>query len=131
MDNFEEKYFLTRGKAILFGLILLIVIVVLIVFKVKQLNSENKYKEFEDELVAAAENYAAIKGINLEEGEQIKITKKVLIKNKLIYNDLKNKCDAYVIISSEDEYDNDEYNIFYRSYIKCGDKYYTPNYDFY
>ena len=38
----EEKYFLTRGKAILFGLILLAVIIVLIVINASKNNSTDK-----------------------------------------------------------------------------------------
>ena len=127
----EEKYFLTRGKAILFGFILLIVILVFIFIKMGKNNSVDKYKEFESELKSAAENYVIIRNLYIEDGEEIRISKKRLMDSNLIYNELKDKCDAYVIISSEKNIATDEYEVSYLPYIKCGKRYITSNYSEY
>ena len=131
MDNMEEKVFLTRGKAILFSIVVLIIIIVVIVIKINQQNSTQKYKEFEAELKSAAENYYIINDLEILDGEEIRISKKKLIDSNLIYNDLKDKCDAYVIISNEKNIETDNYEILYLPYIKCGTKYITSNYSAY
>ena len=131
MDNMEEKYFLTRGKAILFGLLIIIVIIIFIVLKVTSTNSKSKYKEFESELKSAAENYYIIRSLDIDDGEEIKISKKTLENSNLIYNELKDKCDGYVVISSEKNIALNEYEISYLPYIKCGNKYMTSNYSEY
>ena len=107
MDTVEEKYFLTRGKAILAGLILLAVIIVFIVIKVGGATSVQKYKDFENELKNAAESYYDIN------------------------NELKDRCVGYVVISSEKDIASEDYNIVFRPYIKCGRKYITSNYSEY
>lgn len=131
MDNIEEKYFFTRGKAILLLLILIIVFTIFIVIKIKSTNYENKYKLFESELKAAAENYAIINNIMIDEGEEIKIKMDKMIQMNLVYNDLKDKCSGYVIMASEKNIETDSYNLVYRPYIKCGLKYTTVNYSEY
>lgn len=131
MDNIEEKYFLTRGKTILFGLIILAVIIVIIIIKSTQSNSNKKYYDFETELKNAAENYVIITNLSIDEGEEIRISKKKLINHNLIYNELKDKCSGYVMISNEKNLSTEEYELTYIPYIKCGDKYITQNYSEY
>lgn len=131
MDNMEEKYFLTRGKAILFGLILVIILVIILFIKIQGKNSTDKYKTFESELKSAAENYVIIKNLVIEDGEEIRISKKKLTDSNLIYNELKNKCSGYVIVSSEKNIATDEYEINYLPYIKCSNRYMTSNYSEY
>ena len=63
--------------------------------------------------------------------KEIKVTKKTLNDSNLIYNDLKNKCDAYVIISSEKNIATEDYEIMYLPYIKCSWRYMTSNYSEY
>ena len=130
MDNIEEKYFLTRGKLILFLFALIVIIIVVIIVKNIGGNSSEEYEEFESELIAAAENYAVINDIEIEDGEEKRITLKQLDKMNLVYNNLKDKCSGYVIISSEKDISTDEYEIYYRPYIKCP-KYMTVNYSEY
>lgn len=131
MDTIGEKYFLTRGKAILFGLILIAVIVIVIVFKINGSNSTQKYKAFEKEIKSAAENYFVIKGLKMDDGEEIRISKKTLQDNHLIYNELKDKCDAYAIISNEKNFGTDQFEIVFTGYIKCGNKYVSSGYSEY
>lgn len=131
MDNFEEKYFLTRGKAILAGLILIIVIIAVIVVKLGEKNSISKYKDFELELKSAAENYAQIMDIDIDDGEEKRIWMSDILKIYSTDNELKDKCRGYVIMSSEKDISTEEYEIIYRTYIKCSNKYITSNYSEY
>lgn len=126
----EEKYFLTRGKAILFGLILIIVLIVYIIVKTNENNSVKKYKDFEKELVTGARNYTDIKSVYLENGEEKKIDMKDILKVYMTDNKLKSKCKGYVIISSEKNIVSSNYQTIYRAYINCG-KYITTNYSEY
>ena len=131
MDNIEEKYFLTRGKVILFSMLLVVVIVVSIIIKYKSENSVEKYKAFEDELKNAAPTYVEINSVEVEDGEEKRIWMKQLLTTFSTDNDLKNRCNGYVILSSERDITTKEYEIVYRPYIKCGSKYMTTNYSEY
>lgn len=131
MDTMGEKYFLTRGKAILFGLILIAVIVLAIIFKIKSDNSTEKYKEFEKEIKSAAENYFIIKNVKIDKGEEVRVSKKTLQANNLIYNELKDKCDGYAIISNEKNFGTDQFELTFTGYIKCGNKYISSGYSEY
>lgn len=113
------------------SIIIIIIIAVVIIIKVSSNNSVNKYKDFEKELSIAAENYYAIKNIELDDGEEKKISISELSKMNLVYNEYSNKCNGYVIISSEEDISTEEYETVYRPYIKCGNKYMTANYSEY
>ncbi len=131
MDTVEEKYFLTRGKAILAGLILLAVIIVFIVIKVGGATSVQKYKDFENELKNAAESYYDINSVDIEDGEIRRLSMKEVLKAYSTDNELKDRCVGYVVISSEKDIASEDYNIVFRPYIKCGRKYITSNYSEY
>lgn len=131
MDNIEEKYFLTRGKAILAGLILIIFMVILIAIKTGGKNAEAKYKDFENELKVAAENYVDITEVEIDDGEEKRLKMKDILKVYSTDNELKDKCSGYVIMSSDKDISTEEYEITYRAYIKCGNKYITSNYSEY
>lgn len=122
---------LTRGKVILIISIILLVVLIIITFNIVKNANLKKYKDFEEEIRIEAENYYEIKGIKLEDGEEIKVTLSELKNQKLISNELKNKCDGYAIISSDRDIYTDEYNIVYSAYIKCANKYSTANYSEY
>ncbi len=127
----QEKKFLTRGTVLLIGILIVIILIVFISFKIVKNSSVKKYNTFEDELVSAAENYYAIKDIEIDDGEEKKIAISELSKMNLVYNELASKCDGYVIIASEEDISTEEYEIVYRPYIKCGKKYMTANYSEY
>lgn len=127
----EETKFLTRGKVLLFVVIIVIILIIYISFKIVHTSTMKKYTVFENELISAAENYYEIKNIEIEEGEEKKITMKELSNMNLVYNELSNKCSGYVIIASEEDISKDDYEIVYRPYIKCGKKYMTANYSEY
>ena len=93
--------------------------------------SDDKYKSFENELVTGAQNYFIIKNMDIDEGEEKRINMSELAKNNLIYNDLKDKCNGYVLVSNEKDISTDDYNIEYSAYIKCGNRYMTVNYSEY
>lgn len=131
MDNIEEKYFFTRGKAILLLFIIIVVFTIFIVVKITGTSFESKYKIFESELKAAGENYAIINSIRIKNGEEYKIKLEKLIEMNLVYNDLKDKCNGYVIMASEKNIETNSYKIVYRPYIKCSTKYTTLNYSEY
>lgn len=127
----KEKNFLTRGMVLLFATIILVVLIIFISFKILKNSSIKKYKAFENELVIAAENYYEIKNVDIDDGEEKKITIKQLSNMNLVYNELTSKCNGYVIIASEENISTEEYEIVYRPYIKCGKKYMTVNYSEY
>lgn len=127
----EEKNFLTRGKVLLIAIVLIIILIIFISLKVVKNSSLKKYNIFENELAVAAENYYEIKNIEIDEGEEKKVTINQLSKMNLIYNELADKCNGYVIIASEEDISTEEYEIVYRPYIKCGKKYMTANYSEY
>lgn len=127
----KEKKFLTRGTVLLMIILVVVILIIFISFKIVKNSSVKKYNTFEDELVSAAENYYAIKDIEIDDGEEKKITIKELSKMNLVYNELASKCDGYVIIASEEDISTEEYEIVYRPYIKCGKKYMTANYSEY
>ena len=123
----EKIKSITRGQAIIFGFILILVIGTLIFLKVSNGNSLKSYKKFQDELVAAAENYKEIKKIDVKENGEKRITLSSLKKQNLVTNPLKDKCKGYVIISNEETYP-DEFELIYKAYIKCGSRYKTDAY---
>ena len=126
----EEKYFLTRGKAILFGLILVAGLIIYIVIKVGESNSVTRYKNFENELVTAAMNYVDINNIYLENGEEKRLNMNDILRVYSTDNKLKTKCKGYVMMSSEKDIVSSNYQIMYRAYINCGN-YITSNYSEY
>ena len=130
MDNIEEKYFLTRGKVILFSLAIIIIIIIIMIIKNSGSSSLEEYHEFETELASAAENYFIINEIEIDDGREERVSLNSLDQMNLIYNELKNKCSGYVIVSSEKDIYSNLYEIYYRPYIKCP-KYITANYSEY
>lgn len=127
----EEKKILTRGKIILFVLVIVIIVIIYFSFRIIHNSSMKKYTNFEKELITAAENYYVIKDLKVDKGQEIKVTIKNLSETNLVYNDLKNKCNGYVIVESEKNISTNKYEIVYRPYIKCGNKYMTVNYSEY
>ena len=99
--------------------------------KSKDSRSIEKYNAFEEELEKAAVNYVYMKNIYLDEGEEKKIMLKELFNVYSTDNNLKNKCEGYVIVSSEKNISTKEYETSYNAYIKCSNKYKTPNYSEY
>lgn len=122
---------ITRGMVLLASIILFAVIGTVIAIMVGKNKSDDKYKLFENELVTGAQNYFIIKNMDIDEGEEKRINMSDLAKNNLIYNDLKDKCNGYVLVSNEKDIPTDDYNIEYRAYIKCGNRYMTVNYSEY
>ena len=72
----NNKGVITRGMAILAALILIIVLAIVIIINVGKSTNVNKYKSFEKELVTGAQNYYVIKNLDIDEGEEKKITLK-------------------------------------------------------
>ena len=127
----NNKGVITRGMAILAALILIIIIGIIIAVNVGKSTNVNKYKDFEKELVTGAQNYYEIKNLDIDEGEEKKISLKTLSDSNLVYSDLKDKCDGYVIITNEEDFSTEKYKLNYNAYIKCGRKYMTANYSEY
>lgn len=126
----EREKKITRLHLILAGLVLIIVLTVVIVIKVKINNKDKIYRDYETELVQAAELYYDIKDIELKAGTTERIDAETLIKENLINTDNKaiNKCVGYVESVSQKNYNTGEYEITRKAYIKCGDKYKSVNY---
>ena len=127
----NNKGVITRGMAILAALILIIIIGIIIAVNGGKSTNVNKYKDFEKELVTGAQNYYEIKNLDIDEGEEKKISLKTLSDSNLVYSDLKDKCSGYVIITNEEDFSTEKYKLNYNAYIKCGRKYMTANYSEY
>ena len=127
----RDRFVLTRGMLILIILFILLIAGIIIGISTSKSNSIEEYKNFENQLESMASKYYEIKGLDLDEGEEIKIELSSLDKQIPITNDLKNKCDGYIIIANELNIEKDEYELTYNSYIKCGRKYITNNYSEY
>ena len=127
----NNKGVITRGMAILAALILIIIIGIIIAVNIGKSTNVNKYKDFEKELVTGAQNYYEIKNLDIDEGEEKKISLKTLSDSNLLYSDLKDKCSGYVIITNEEDFSTEKYKLNYNAYIKCGRKYMTANYSEY
>ena len=127
----NNKGVITRGMAILAALILIIIIGIIIAVNIGKSTNVNKYKDFEKELVTGAQNYYEIKNLDIDEGEEKKISLKTLSDSNLVYSDLKDKCSGYVIITNEEDFSTEKYKLNYNAYIKCGRKYMTANYSEY
>ncbi len=127
----NNKGVITRGMAILAALILIIIIGIIIAVNIGKSTNVNKYKDFEKELVTGAQNYYEIKNLDIDEGEEKKISLKTLSDSNLVYSDLKDKCSGYVIITNEEDFSTEKYKLNYNAYIKCGRKYITANYSEY
>ena len=127
----NNKGVITRGMAILAALILIVIIGIIIAVNVGKSTNVNKYKDFEKELVTGAQNYYEIKNLDIDEGEEKKISLKTLSDSNLVYSDLKDKCSGYVIITNEEDFSTEKYKLNYNAYIKCGKKYMTANYSEY
>ena len=130
MKYIEEKPFLTRGKAILFGIILITIIVLLFIFFNKGKSYNKNYINFEKEIETAAENYVIINDISLKIGEEKRVSLKELDNNNLLFNKLRKKCKGYVVIYNEKNKATNEYKLIYNGYISC-DGYRTVNYSEY
>ena len=131
MKIMNNKGVITRGMAILAALILIIIIGIIIAVNIGKSTNVNKYKDFEKELVTGAQNYYEIKNLDIDEGEEKKISLKTLSDSNLVYSDLKDKCSGYVIITNEEDFSTEKYKLNYNAYIKCGRKYMTANYSEY
>lgn len=127
----NNKGVITRGMAILAALILIIIIGIIIAVNIGKSTNVNKYKDFEKELVTGAQKYYEIKNLDIDEGEEKKISLKTLSDSNLVYSDLKDKCSGYVIITNEEDFSTEKYKLNYNAYIKCGRKYMTANYSEY
>lgn len=127
----NNKGVITRGMAILTLLILVVIIIIFVSINIGKKSNINKYKDFENELVIGAQNYYEIKNIDIDEGEEEKISLNDLKNSNLIYSDLKDKCEGYVIITNEENLSSEKYELVYNAYIKCGKKYITANYSEY
>lgn len=122
---------LTRGRLILITGTILIIIIGFITFNVAKNKTIKKYKDFEEEIKIEAKNYFEIKNMDIDDGEEIKISLDKLKKQNLISNELQNKCKGYALVTSDRDIYSDEYEITYSAYIKCGNRYQTPNYSEY
>ena len=103
--------------------VLLLIIIGLILIMAKSIFDNDKYDDFEDQLEDVAERYVLTNNYDLSS-----LPSSIVIKDlsSMINNDLKNKCDGYVLIRKE--HDDDGYEYDYDAYINCGN-YKTKGYD--
>ena len=124
----RDKYILTRGRLILIIFLLIVIVSIIIGINVAKNNNKTKYKEFERQLEAAGETYYINNNLSVKQGEERRITLMELKNQDLVGNDLKSKCDGYVLIKNEKDYVTNEYDLVYEANIKCGKKYITSTY---
>ena len=131
MKREREKH-ITRLHLIVFSFFVIVGLISFFVIKAKLSNSTKIYKEYEDEIVKASENYYRINDIDLEENYEKKVNIKKLYDEGLIYSeDLIKKCKGYSLIVNEGSFSSDEPDITHTAYIKCGNKYMTSGYEAY
>ena len=127
----KDRFVFTRGMLLLIIFVILLIVGIIIGVNVSKSSSIEEYKTFESQLESIARNYYQMQELELEDGEERKITLSSLDKKIPVTNSLKNKCEAYVIVSNELNIENKEYEILYNAYINCGRKYTTNNYSEY
>ena len=130
MKRQREKH-ITRLHIILFFLVLIIGLIIFFVIKGTLNNSSNKYKEYEETLENAAENYAIINNIVFYEGFEERIDIVDIVNQGLVRSDIIDECEGYVIVRRERNIATEEIENIYKAYIKCGDKYRSTNYSSY
>lgn len=124
----RDRFVLTRGRLILIILLLIMIICIFIGINIAKNNNKSKYKEFEEQLEAAGETYYINNNLSVKQGEERKVSLSELKKQDLVGNDLKDKCDGYILIKNEKDYVTNEYDLVYEANIKCGKKYTTSTY---
>lgn len=127
----EKIKSITRGQLILFLFIIVCGLGIYISVNIVKNNNKKMYESFEKELKNDAKNYINIKNISIKKGGEKRITISMLQKQKLITNDLQNKCKGYILISNEMDLYTEKYSLKYNAYIKCGSFYTTDNYSEY
>ncbi|MBR3117238.1 MAG: hypothetical protein IKF36_05120 [Bacilli bacterium] len=127
MKREREKH-ITRLHIILFFLVVIVLVIVLLSFKNRNSNSDDKYIEFESEIVRATQTYVnKLNKITITNGKETKLDINLLKKSALLQNDLADKCEGYVIINNQKNIDG-EYETTYEAYISCTGGYMTPGY---
>ncbi len=131
INNTETK---TKNNKIIIiiGCLILFVAVmgIIIIFNILHNDRiEDNYEDFEDALEVATERYISLKNYDLSSNISSIIIED-LVKENLINNDLTNKCEGYVLIQKERDYDDYDYEYDYDAYIKCGDKYESKGYNY-
>ena len=126
MKREREKH-ITRLHIILFFLATIITIIVIVSIKGCSTNSDEKYKELEEEMLVAAKTYIKRNNVQILDGHSSKIKLKVLRQGSYTQNELADECDGYVLIESQKGYDG-SYVVEYNAYISCGDSYISPGY---
>lgn len=117
---------ITRGQVLLVLLIILIISGTYFGIHLAANNSVDEYKNFENDLVLAAQSYIELEEITImEDSEEVVYLRDI---KQSISNDLKEKCTGYVYVSNQENIETEEYELIYEPYIKCGNKYTTPGY---
>ncbi|MBO6195811.1 MAG: hypothetical protein J6O56_05685 [Bacilli bacterium] len=129
MKREREKH-ITRLHIILFFIVLIGGLITFFVIRHKISSSSLIYKEYENEIVEASENYYQIKDIEIEEGGYKKVNINKLYDDGLISNeDIIKKCKGYSLMEYDIDMYTDEYVVTHTAYITCGKKYTTKGYE--
>ncbi len=107
----EETKWLTKGKIIMFSVIILIIGSVIAFIFIRKSNLKKDYIKFESQLEYAAPNYLLKEKISLKENEWREIKIDDLLKQKLVINKRASDCDGYVIAQGLENDDKIEENI--------------------
>ena len=104
----EETKWLTRGKIILFVIILLVIGGVIAFILIYRNNLKKDYINFENQLKYAAPNYLLKEKISLNENEWREINIEDILKQKLVINKRSGDCEGYVIAEGLENEDEEE-----------------------
>lgn len=105
----EETKWLTKGKIILFVIVLLVIGGIITFIFIHKNNLKKDYIKFENQLEYAAPNYLLKEKIKLKEYEWREIDIKDILEQKLVINKRSEDCKGYVIAEGlENEEDNQD-----------------------
>ena len=127
MKREREKH-ITRLHIILFLLVIISGITIFIFVKAGSSKKISRYQKLEKDFNTATKYYYGNKEKEVEKGRRKIITMKTIVDNGYLQDEITNKCVGYTIVSNYRNLDN-EYNINYETYIKCGDAYQTVGYE--
>lgn len=124
----EREKKITRLHIILFFLVVITAVTVVVVIKVREARILAKYRKFENDLKVATLYYYGDKANDIGKGEKVIVNMKTIVDSGYLQDSLTSVCNGYTIIRNNRNLDN-EYEIYYDAYIKCGNTYVTESYE--
>ena len=125
----EREKHITRLHIILFALVVIGLTTTLIVINVKKNQKLARYQKLETDLQTATSYYLQNNNIVVDKGRRKIIKMDTVIKNGYLQDEMTKECTGYtIVLNSRASLEND-YEISYDPYIKCGKSYQTEGYE--